>query len=238
MPQYSIVIPVYNEVNRIPKNIEKIFSYFQNRSESTEVIFVNDGSSDDTEKILNDYKQKYSFKILSYPENRGKGFAVKKGALAAEGEWVIFFDIDLATPLEEFEAMISQKQPDDQIIIGSRRLDGSKIEKGESGIRTFLGQGFTKISNILVPGVKDFTCGFKGFSKEAAKIIFSRAKIDRWGFDTELLYIAKLHDIKIKQMPVKWAHDENSRVKVFSAVFSSLRELVEMKMNQVKGFYK
>lgn len=235
---FSIVIPVYNEAQRIPRSIDKIFAYFQSRSEATEIIFVNDGSRDETDKVLQEYSRKYQFKIISYPENRGKGYAVKQGALAASGDWVIFFDIDLATPLEAFGDMVGQMKPEDRIIIGSRRLDDSKIVKSESGIRTFLGQGFTKISNILVPGIKDFTCGFKGFSREAAEVIFKRARIDRWGFDTELLYIAKLHKIPVKQMAVSWAHDENSRVRVLRAVFSSLGELWGMWANKIKGFYK
>jgi glycosyltransferase involved in cell wall biosynthesis len=175
---------------------------------------------------------------VSYEKNRGKGYAVRQGALAASGEWVIFFDIDLATPLEEFNNLIKFLQPNDQVVLGSRRLKDSKIKKYESGIRTFLGQGFTKLSNILVPGITDFTCGFKCFSKDAVEKIFSVARIDRWGFDTELLYIAKLKGIAMRQMPVVWSHDTDSRVSVVKAVISSFRELVQMKSNQIKGLYK
>ena len=132
----------------------------------------------------------------------------------------IFFDIDLATPLDEFKHFLEFKQSGDKVIIGSRRLGESKIEKSESKLRTFLGQGFTKMSNILVPGIKDFTCGFKCFSGEAAGEIFKVARIDRWGFDTEILYIAKIKNIPVRQMPVVWHHDDDSRVKVFKAVIS------------------
>lgn len=235
---FSIVVPVYNEEWRIPKNIDAIFSFFKNRPETSEIIFVNDGSTDKTAKVLSEYRQNYQFDVISYPHNRGKGFAVKQGALAAKGDWIIFFDIDLATPLSELKHFVELRRPGDQIIVGSRRLEGSTIRRGESGLRVFLGQGFTKISNLLVPEITDFTCGFKCFSRAAAQKIFSRAKIDRWGFDTELLYIAKINKIPVRQMPVEWAHDSDSRVNVIRAVISSFKELIEMKMNKLKGYYK
>jgi hypothetical protein len=117
-------------------------------------------------------------------------------------------------------------------------LEGSAIQKSESSIRTFLGHGFTKLSTLLVPGIKDFTCGFKAFHRDAAEIIFPRARIDRWGFDTELLYIAHIHKIPVRQMPVAWAHDDDSRVKVFQAVIRSLQELGQMLSNRISGKYR
>ena len=235
---FSIIIPLFNEERRLPKTAGIIFDFFKNHDQKTEIIFVNDGSSDQTVNLLESYKKNNDFKVVSYEKNRGKGYAVRQGALAASGDWVIFFDIDLATPLEEFNNLIKFLQPNDQVVLGSRRLKDSHIEKYESSLRTFLGQGFTKLSNILVPGITDFTCGFKCFSKEAVLKIFSVARIDRWGFDTELLYIAKLKSIPMRQMPVVWSHDTDSRVSVMKAVLSSLKELVEMKTNQIKGFYK
>ncbi len=236
---FSVVIPVYNEERRIPRSIDQIFDFFAGFTDHRiEIIFVNDGSSDQTAKVLQDYQTKYKFKVIDYTVNRGKGYAVKQGALAAGGDWIIFFDIDLATPLNEFNHLLQFMKSDDRLIIGSRRLGESKIEKSESSIRVFLGQGFTKLSNILVPGITDFTCGFKCFSRQAAQTIFPLARIDRWGFDTELLYIAKLKKLSIRQMPVAWAHDNDSRVNVIKAVISSFRELCQMKWNQIKGLYK
>lgn len=234
---FSVVVPVYNEVRRIPKTIDQIFSFFQSSSESVEIIFVNDGSKDETEKMLRDFQKKYTFELVTYSENRGKGYAVRQGANHAKGEWILFFDIDLATPLSEFTHLLQTMSDTDRIVIGSRRVEGSAIKKSESKIRTFLGHGFTKLSNILVPGIKDFTCGFKAFRRDAAKAIFSRARIDRWGFDTELLYIAHIHKIPVRQMPVAWTHDDDSRVKVVQAVIRSAKELGEMFMNRVTGKY-
>ncbi|MBP9732053.1 MAG: glycosyltransferase family 2 protein [Candidatus Magasanikbacteria bacterium] len=234
---YTIVIPVFNEEKRIPKNINTIFSYFKTQEVKTEIIFVNDGSIDSTQKILEEYRKVYDFKLVEYKENRGKGYAIKQGVHHATGEWIIFFDIDLATPLSEFTHLLKFKDDADQIIVGSRRLGGSQIEKSESKLRVFLGQGFTRLSNILVPGIKDFTCGFKCFRADVAQKIFSKACIDRWGFDTELLYIAKLFGIPVRQMPVVWSHDFDSRVKVYKAVLQTLKELGQMKWNQMRGIY-
>jgi dolichyl-phosphate beta-glucosyltransferase len=235
---FSVVIPVFNEEHRLQKTANEIFAFFAKQSSLVEIIFVDDGSTDNTLSLLRQYANQHACKVISYGENRGKGYAVRQGALAATSNWVVFFDVDLATPLVEFENLQRFIQPGDQVVVGSRRLEKSRIEKYESKLRTFLGRGFTKISNILVPNITDFTCGFKCFSKEAVQKIFTVARIDRWGFDTELLYIATLKHIPIKQMPVRWAHDEDSRVKVFKAVVSSLKELIEMKANQVKGLYK
>ena len=237
--KFSIVIPVYNEERRIPRVATKILDFFKGHRDQIEITFVDDGSTDSTKRILESLAaEQPGVKIISYPRNKGKGYAVRQGALAATGDWVVFFDIDLATPLEEFTRLISFIRQKDDIIIGSRRMNGSRIDKHESGLRVFLGQGFTRLSNILVPGISDFTCGFKCFSRDAVRMIFPIARIDRWGFDTELLYIAKLKDIPIRQMPVAWSHDSDSRVKVWKAVWSSARELAQMKMNELKGLYR
>ena len=235
----SVVIPVYNEEKRIPKNIKEIFDFFGSLDgHEAEIIFVNDGSSDGTAEILKEFGGSYSFVSIGYGKNRGKGYAIRKGVEAATGDWIIFFDIDLATPLEAVRIFLNAKKDQDRIVIGSRRLDQSKIAVSESPLRVFLGQGFTRMSNILVPGITDFTCGFKCFSAPVAKKIFSLAKIDRWGFDTEILYIAKLHGFEIKQIPVSWRHDGDSKVRIIGAVWTSFCELVEMKLNQLRGYYK
>ena len=156
----------------------------------------------------------------------------------AKGDALVFFDVDLAVPLEKMDDLVKNVLPDDKVIIGSRRLELSAIKRSEPKLRTFLGQGFTKLSNILVPGVTDFTCGFKCFTKDAAQSIFGVARIDRWGFDTELLYIAKLKKLRIREIPVSWTHDSDSRVDILQSIKSSLKELLEIKMNQIKGCYK
>ncbi len=237
---FSVIIPVYNEERRIPKTIDRICAFFSATASAhrIDIIFVNDGSTDTTEVVLKEYQKKFSFELISYSENKGKGYAIRQGALAAKGEWVVFFDIDLATPLEEFNQLLTSLTISDAVVIGSRRLAGSRIQKSESRIRVFLGHGFTKLSNILVPKVTDFTCGFKCFSQKAVQTVFPRALINRWGFDTELLYIAHIHKLPIRQIPVAWTHDTDSKVRVGKAIISSLSELIQMAYNRYSGRYR
>lgn len=234
---FSIIIPLFNEERRLAKTAPAIFNFFKNHAQKTELIFVNDGSTDATLQMLHQYAKDNVFSIVTYEKNKGKGYAIRQAVGKSTGEWVVFFDIDLATPLEEFNNLLNFLKRDDHLIVGSRRLQYSRIERYESRVRTFLGKCFTKLSNLLVPGITDFTCGFKCFSRDAAQKIFSVAQIDRWGFDTELLYIAKLKKIPIRQMPVVWAHDTDSRVRVGKAVVQTLVELVKMKLNHKKGLY-
>lgn len=236
-PTYSIIIPVYNEATRLPRTIGQITNFFGSYGPAVELIFVDDGSTDGTANLLVGYAKKYGCRVLSSSQNRGKGYAVRTGALAAQGEWVLFFDVDLATPLKTFTELQAGLSATDQVVIGSRRLGQSLVKRSESWVRTTLGQVFTRLSNVWVPGVSDFTCGFKCFSRSAVQIIFSRARLDRWGFDTELLYIAHLQGLKIREIPVEWSHDQDSRVKVVRAVIQTAGELAVMTWHKAKGHY-
>jgi glycosyltransferase involved in cell wall biosynthesis len=238
MARYSIVIPVYNETRRIPKNIGKIFDFFGKFDPTAELIFVNDGSSDNTLAVLESFRSRLDFKIVSYSKNRGKGYAVRQGALSATGQWVVFFDVDLATPLAEFYKLPPLLSGPDRLIIGSRQLAGSVIEKSESFGRSFLGKGFTLLSRIFVPEVVDFTCGFKAIERRAAVEIMRLAKINRWAFDTEILFVARRLGFTIKQIPINWAHDDDSRVRVLKDVLSSAKELLAIGFYFLTGRYR
>lgn len=239
MASFSVIIPVYNEARRIPRTLPAILEFFSAGGDNpAEIIFVNDGSTDDTVAVLKrSDPDGRLFRVVSYLTNRGKGYAVRRGALSATGDYVVFFDIDLATPLSEFSALRTSITPADGVVIGSRRLVQSRIEKPQSWVRVFLGQNFTRLSNLFVPGVTDFTCGFKCFSRAAASVIFSRARIDRWAFDTELLYIAHIHGIPIREIPVSWRHDDDSRVRVGGAVLNAAIDLFRMAGNRLMGRY-
>lgn len=237
-PVLSLIIPVYNEEARIPKNIGEIFSFLKTFTLNTEVIFVNDGSTDDTLEILKDRQKEFDFKIESYEENQGKGYAIRQGVFSITGDWMAFFDIDLATPIAELKKLPELFGEGDKIIIGNRNLSGSLIKRKESPTRVFLGGGFTLISRIFVPKITDFTCGFKCFESSVAKKLFSVAKINRWGFDTELLFLARLYGYSIKQIPVSWKHDDDSRVRVLRDILSSAKELLIIAKNFLIGAYK
>lgn len=236
----SVVIPVYNEERRIPQNIDAIFSFLTNFPLQIEVLFVNDGSRDRTERILQDYQKNYDFRVVSYTPNRGKGSAVREGALAAEGDWIAFFDIDLATPLDELHKLLPFVRGDENaaVILGSRHMKGAAITKHESLLRVFLGTGYRLLSRLFVPSVTDFTCGFKCYRKDAARRIFEVARINRWAFDTEVIFLASHFGYSITQIPVQWAHDSDSRVRVMKAVSSSLKELGLIVWYSLTGAYR
>ncbi len=237
LPVYSIIVPLYNEERRIKHHIPEIISYFEKVEQPVEIIFVNDGSTDRTLELLESYKYHSWVRTISYKSNRGKGYAVRQGVSVAMGRWIVFFDVDLATPLSEFDHLRSFMEPSDLIIVGSRNLADSRMIKKESALRMFLGRGFGWLSAIFVPGISDFTCGFKCYSRFAAQTIFPKARINRWAFDTELLFIAKIKNIPIREMPVTWAHDTDSRVRVFHDVLSSARELACIFFNWILGRY-
>ena len=228
-PHLSIIIPVYNEATRINRNIAEIISFFDRFSAECpcEIIFVNDGSTDSTLDVLHNHiGGRPNYRIVSYESNRGKGHAVRQGILAANGGWSAFVDIDLAVPLAEFERAIPHMNSDDYaVILGSRRMPGSSILVAESFARRFFGEGYRWTSRIFVPEITDFTCGYKLFRRDAAQKIFRAAKIDRWAFDTEIVYLAKRFGFAILQMPVAWSHDADSRVRIFRDVVRSLHDL-------------
>ncbi len=236
-PYLSVIIPVFNEQKRLG-NINSIIDFFKKQKFSWEVIIINDGSTDKTLKLLNSLQKKLKFKLVSYAPNRGKGAAIKQGMLSAKGKYRFFLDVDLSTPITEFNKLLPhfKKYP---IIIGSRKMKNSKIIIRQPIVREALGKMFTKMSQtILQMDISDFTCGFKCFSDKAAEEIFSRQQIGRWGFDSEILYIGKIKKHSIKEIPVEWRNDLGTKVKFPDAIIYSLTELVKIKLNEIKGLYK
>jgi|SRR3989344_2392735 len=236
-PYLSIVIPVYNEERRV-KNLTQIIPYLKKQKYSWEVIVVNDGSTDKTETKLEQLKKKLKFEVISYIENRGKGVAVKSGMLKAVGKYRLFLDIDLSTPINEFDKFLPQIKKYD-IVIGSRKMRGSNVVIRQPVIREILGRIFTFLSQkVLGVNISDFTCGFKCFSGKAAEEIFSKQTINGWGFDSEILYIGKSKRKSIKEMAVEWKNDPRTRVKFPNAIIYSLLELIKIKINSYRGLYK
>lgn len=232
----SIVVPVFNEEKRI-KNLIKIDTSLQKLPRAIEIIVVNDGSSDKTMEVLERLSVKTQVKIISYRKNRGKGHAVKKGMLAARGRYRLFMDIDLSTPLTEIPKFL-KKVEDGDVVIGSRRIKGAKVVDHQSLIRELLGRSFTRLSRMTLGlSISDFTCGFKCFSEDAAINIFRRVSIDRWGFDSEILFLAKKLGYSVLEVPVEWNNDRNTKVKFPQDILRSLRDLVNIRLNGLKGVY-
>ncbi len=235
-PYISIIIPLYNEKRRL-NNLLKIYAYFQTTKLSYEVILVNDGSQDQTANKLNELSKNLKFSLISYQNNQGKGFAIKTGILTAKGSYLLFTDIDLSTPIEEFNKFLPYLK-ENTVLIGSRKIMGSKLDKRQPYLRETLGKGFTFLSQKLLNlNIKDFTCGFKCFPKKIAFEVFSKQKIERWGFDSEILFLAKKYGYKIKEIPVKWSNDPGSKVRFPLDIMVSLMDLLTVRYNELRKKY-
>lgn len=224
----SVIIPVFNETARIDnlKTITRFFKKF-----NTEIIVINDGSTDKTLKILKDLQRRLKFKIVSYLKNKGKGYAVKRGVLASQGGYILLTDVDLSTPLSEFKKFLPHLAKN-HIVIATRKHKKARVLKHQGFIRENLGRGFTHLSNVLL-GLKlsDYTCGFKCFSSLSAKEIFKKTTIDRWGYDCEVLFIADKMGFKVKEVPVSWANDHRSKVKFPRDAVNSFSDLLRIRLN-------
>lgn len=236
----SIIIPAYNEEKRLPDTLKSIAEYLKTIDKEIEVIVVDDGSSDNTTQVAEEMKSAIkNLKVINYIENRGKGYAVKTGMLAAKGDYTLFMDADNATPIEEVEKLWPFASGFD-VVIGSRHLKTSNVVIKQPWYRILISRlGNFVIQALLLKGVKDTQCGFKLFNKKAAKEIYSRQKIDRWGFDMEILAIAqKTLGYKIKEVPVSWYNSPDSRLRPIRDGFRTLRELFKIKYNLITGKYK
>jgi|SRR5208283_2884964 len=235
----SIVIPAFNEEKRIVQTLEAIHRYFGNKSMAREIIVVDDGSSDDTAGVVTAMKKKIpDVHLVRYSPNRGKGFAVKTGVKHSRGEYILFVDADNSTPIEEFEKL----QPlltRHEVVIGSRYVTGSKIVIKQPKYRFLLGRlGNFLIRFFLINDVKDTQCGFKVFQHDAAQMIFSRMKVNRFGFDMEALAIARLLKYSIREVPVDWYNSPESRIRPLKDALRTFLELVYIKLNLWSGRYE
>lgn len=233
----SLIIPVYNEEKRI-HNLKSIISYSKKEKLISEVIVVNDGSTDNTRKLLKSMANKGSFTVVSYKKNRGKGYAIKRGVFVAKGTHVVFIDVDLSTPLSTIQSLVKQI-PYFDIVIGTRKNKEAKLRQRQPLLRELMGKSFTFLSQTLLQVyVTDFTCGFKCFTKNAAVKIFSQQKIERWSFDAEALFLAKKLNFSIGELPVVWKNDPNTKVKFPQDILISIYELLTIIKNEKEGTYK
>lgn len=208
---YSIIIPAYNEEDRIEDSLKKIIEYTDVENIDVEIIVVDDGSKDNTVKIVSSFGDKV--RVIKQIKNQGKGAAVRRGMLEAKGDFRVFSDADLSTPIYELKKLIEFNEKGFDVCIGSRAVDASMIKEHQPWYREMMGKTFNHIVQLLVvKGIKDTQCGFKGFSKLAAEKIFSKAKIDGFAFDVELVFLAGKLNFKIAEIPVEWYNDERSKV--------------------------
>lgn len=240
-PDLSIIIPSYNEEARLPGSLEKIASYIEAQQPNTEVIVVDDGSTDGTAAVAERFRGKLSnLRVISNGVNRGKGFSVRNGSLQAQGEIVLFTDADLSAPIEEADKLLAAlKEGDNDVAIGSRAIDRRLIETHQSAFREFAGILFNRIVRIILrlPFV-DTQCGFKAFRRERCRIIFEQQTIERFGFDPELLYLARHHGLSTVEVPVRWAHSPATKVSMFRDSLQMFVDVFIIRWNGLLGRYR
>ncbi len=229
----SIVIPAYNEEHEIVSTVRACVAYCAQRGMRAEIIVVDDGSTDTTAQRVKALSLPI-VKLISRASNRGKGASVREGMLTSRGTHALFMDADLATPIEELDRFLPLIHNGADIVIGSRYLKESAIIRKQPWYRALLGRvGNLVIQLVLLEHISDTQCGFKLFTREAARALFSKQKIDGWGFDTEILALAQHMGFSIKEMPVRW-HDSTARKSRFRPIkdaHRTLRELVIIKYN-------
>lgn len=236
MPFLSIIIPVYNEEKRLVSGITKIIRFIDQQRFRVEFIVVNDGSTDKTITLLQKLTHP-SLRIISYQKNQGKGYAVREGMKNARGSWCLFMDVDLSTPIEEFQKFLPHLKNFD-VVIGSRRTKDSAILIHQPLLRERMGAVFTYLSSTLLGvGVSDFTCGFKCFSRKATEQLFPLQRLRGWGFDSEIIFLAKKKGFLIKEIPVTWSNDSQTKVILVKDVVLSLLDLIKIRVNNVLGKY-
>ncbi len=207
----SIVIPAYNEEFRIGTTLEKIQIYMNSNHQNYEIIVVDDGSKDKTINVVKSFNE--SIKIIRQERNQGKGAAVRRGILEASGDIRLFTDADLSTPIYEIEKVIKWHNEGFEVCIGSRALQSELIKEHQPFYREFMGKTFNKMVQFLVvKGIRDTQCGFKSFTAEAARKIFSNCKINGFAFDVEAVYLASKFNFKIKEIPIEWYNDDRSKL--------------------------
>lgn len=238
-PRYSIVIPAFNEQARIGATISRIMECVQAHEWQAEVLVVNDGSRDRTGDIVRAAAEKYSnLRLIENPGNRGKGYSVRNGILQARGELVMFTDADLSAPIEEAELLFTAIANGADVAIGSRWLDRSRQTLRQPLYRRFFGRCFNWLTRLVMHlPVADTQCGFKAFRREAATAIFIRQRIERWGFDPEILYIALRLGMHVEEVAVTWGHDERSRISYLKDGLKMLEELVRVRFYSLAGYY-
>lgn len=229
----SVVIPAFNEENRIGATIRKIYDYLKEKSETFEIIVVDDGSSDNTVDVVRNVSERIkNIKLISNGTNKGKGFTVKNGILNSACSLVLISDADLSTPIEEVENFLAWIDNGYDIVIGSRGLEESEILKKQPWYRQSMGKTFNKMVKILVLGdFNDTQCGFKLFKSGAAKKVFSLSKIDGFAFDVEILFIAKKIGYRTKEVPVRWINSPHSKVRIMRDSLKMFFDLLRIRFS-------
>ncbi|MEI6659908.1 MAG: dolichyl-phosphate beta-glucosyltransferase [bacterium] len=240
MNKLSIVIPAYNEENRISKTLDSVDGFFRNNNFQYEIIVVNDGSKDKTASVVQSLLPRISnLKLINNQDNHGKGYVVRQGMLASMGDVRLFMDADNSTSIEQVLNMLPYLDQGFDLVIGSIEMVGATVEENAQSYRRILGYGAKYVIRFFsgLSDINDTQRGFKLFTAAASEKIFSMATIDRFGFDIEVLVLAKKLGYKIKEVPVAWKNSDESTVSLYSYA-ETLFELFRIRLNLLTGIYR
>lgn len=226
----SVIIPAYNEEQRIGDSLEQIVRYLRVQPYESEVIVVSDGSCDRTVEITREKLKNFRHKVVEMVINKGKGNAVRWGMLKGEGRYLLFTDADLSTPIEEVDGFMKYLDEGFDAVIGSRSVPSSRVELHQNILREEMGKGFNLLARLFAfRGIHDSQCGFKCFKREAAKFLFENQKIEGFGFDAEILYLAQKKGYRILEAGVTWRNSPKSRVSIWRDPFMMFFDLVRIR---------
>ncbi|HEX4545687.1 MAG TPA: dolichyl-phosphate beta-glucosyltransferase [Candidatus Acidoferrum sp.] len=237
-PDLSIIIPSYNEELRLPASLDRIAEHIQTTGRETEVLVVDDGSSDRTAAVAEAFRGKIpTLRVISNGVNRGKGYSVRHGIQQARGRIALFTDADLSAPIEEAGKLLDALETND-VAIGSRAMDRSLISVHESRFREFAGIVFNMLVRLILrlPFV-DTQCGFKAFRRDRCGILFAQQTIERFGFDPELLYLARHHGLRAVEIPVRWGHSPVTKVNMLRDSLQMFIDVFTIRWNSLAGRY-
>ena len=243
-PQLSIIVPAYNEEARLGRTLFRIHEYFGSDprlANALEIIVVDDGSTDRTAHIAQEWARatpERGFRLFSNDGNRGKGYSVRRGMLEARGRIALFTDADLSAPIEESEKLLAAIAAGQDIAIGSRAIDRSLIRAHQSVFRETAGIIFNAFVRLFTGlELHDTQCGFKAFVRERCRIIFEQQRIEGFGFDPEVLFLAERHGLRTAEVPVRWSHDPATKVHVVWDSLLMFGDLIYIRWNWLLGRY-
>jgi dolichyl-phosphate beta-glucosyltransferase len=239
-PRLTFLLPVYDEAERLEASLGRLVEHAAALGEGFEVLCVDDGSRDRSRAIVSELARRDArIRSEGHATNRGKGFAIRRGLELARGERTVFLDVDLSTDLDATRPVLEALDGGSDVVLGSRHVRGARIAGRQPRFREALGRGFRRLSAaVFAPGTSDFTCGFQGFRRDAAREIASRMRIERWAFDVEIVVIARALGLAISEVPVTWHHEPGSKVRLPSAVTTSGRDLVRILARRAQGGYR
>ena len=236
-PLLSIIVPAHNEENRLPQSLEAILEFVHTQPYESEIIIVENGSSDHTAQISQDYASRHpEIQALQEPV-AGKGLAVRRGMLAAKGDFRFICDADLSMPIDEVNLFLPPQAPPFDIAIASREIPGA-VRYDEPHYRHLIGRAFNLLVRVVtLPGLQDTQCGFKCFRAEAAEELFPLQTIAGWTFDVEILFIARTRGMQVIEIPINWYFNSGSRVRILRDSATMFADLFRIRLNNLKGVY-